>query len=274
MGKIKIACETYTWQMPGEQFKGKLNNIMRVVSQAGFAGIEPETSFFGSLEDPIKMKEVLEENHLELAALCHVEDWRNPSETEEEKLRADKWMEFLSHFPETIYLLVQMPGYHRKDLSKRQNNLLNCINNIAERASHRGISCSFHPNSPKGSIFRTARDYDVMIHGMKDKFIRFCPDVGHIAKGGMDPLTIIKQYRDVINLIHYKDMHHDGRWAETGHGKINFVAITEYLRDSGYEGWIIMEDECDKAIHEPDELAIRDGKYVKRIIEPLLRNSK
>lgn len=270
MGKIKIACETYTWQMPGEQFKGKLNQIMGVISAAGFVGIEPETSFFGNLEDPIKMTEVLEEHNLELAALCHVEDWRNQTETKEEKWRADKWMDFLSYFPETIYLLVQMPGKNRDDLRKRQHNLLNCINRIAERAYSKNISCSFHPNSPAGSVFRTEEDYEVMINGMKNELINFCPDVGHIAKGGMDPLTIVKQYRDYINLIHYKDMNADRRWAETGSGEINFVEITKYLVESEYEGWIVMEDECDKAIHEPDQLTIRDGIYVQRLLEPLL----
>ena len=53
MGKIKVACETYTWQMPGESYKGKLDHIMGIVSKAGFAGIEPETSFFGDLADPL-----------------------------------------------------------------------------------------------------------------------------------------------------------------------------------------------------------------------------
>ncbi len=35
MSKIKIGCETYTWQMPGEQYKGKLEHIMEITSRAG-----------------------------------------------------------------------------------------------------------------------------------------------------------------------------------------------------------------------------------------------
>ena len=78
MSNIKLACETYTWQMPGEQYKGKLEHIMDVVSQAGFAGIEPETSFMQHLEDPILMKEALDKYSLDLAVLCVVEDWLGP----------------------------------------------------------------------------------------------------------------------------------------------------------------------------------------------------
>ncbi len=82
MSGIKLACETYTWQMPGEQYKGKLEHIMKVCSQAGFAGIEPESSFLKQLEDPFKMKDALTAYDLDLAVLCIVEDWLHTQETE------------------------------------------------------------------------------------------------------------------------------------------------------------------------------------------------
>lgn len=263
MSKIKIACETYTWQMPGESYKGKLGHIMRVMKQAGFGGIEPETSFFGDLSDPYKMKEILDENQLDLVALCHVEDWMHSQETENEKLNADQWIKFLAHFPDTIYLLVQMPGSNREDLRRRQQNLLSCVNAIAERATNQGISCSYHPNSPSGSIYRTEEDYKILLDGLDHNLIGYTPDLGHIAKAGMDPLSIIKAYRKFINLIHYKDMHADGQWAQTGEGVIDFKEITQYLIDTNYEGWIVMEDECDRAIHDPDGLTLDDGNYIR-----------
>jgi len=262
MSKIKLACETYTWQMPGESYKGKLEHIMGVAKQAGFAGLEPETSFFHELEDPMKMKEALDKYGLSLVALCHVEDWRHAKETDDEKLNADKWIEFLHYFPETIYLLVQMPGADRKDLDERQQNLLSCVNDISKRAHDKGIECSYHPNSPGGSIYRTEEDYKILLNGLNTETIGYTPDVGHMAKGGMDPLEIIKQYRSAVNLVHYKDMYADGRWAQTGEGVIDFVDITNYLKDTGYDGWIVMEDEADEAITDPDGVTLKDGEWV------------
>jgi inosose dehydratase len=270
MGKIKIGCETYTWQMPGEQYKGRLDHIMNIAAQAGFTGIEPETSFFGDLSDPVRMKETLDRHGLELAVLCHVEDWRRPVETAEERANADQWIAFLTHFPDTIYLLVQMPGKDRSDLEERQANLLTCVNAIAERAANKGIICSYHPNSPMGSIYRTEEDYKILLNGLDQRFIGYCPDVGHMAKGGMDPLTIIKQYREQVNLIHYKDMFADGRWAPTGEGIIDFTGITQYLVDTGFEGWIIMEDECDEAITDPDGVTLNDGNFIENHIKRLI----
>ena len=267
---IKLACETYTWQMPGEQYKGKLEHIMDICQQAGFAGIEPETSFMKHLEDPIKMKEALDKYNLSLAALCVVEDWRHPKETEEERYRAEQWIEFLGYFPDTILLTVQMPGNDRSDLRVRQENMIACVNDFCRRASEKGIVCSNHPNSPIGSVFRTAEDYEVLLNGLDLEAVGYCPDLGHIAKGGMDPTEIVKKYRSTINLIHYKDMFDDGRWAATGAGIIDFTGVTQYLLETEYEGWIVMEDECDEAITSPDELTLRDGRYIDNSIRPLL----
>jgi len=272
MGNIKLACETYTWQMPGEQYKGKLEHIMDICQQAGFSGIEPETSFFQHLEDPYKMKDALAQFNLELAVLCYVEDWLSPKETDEEKHRADQWISFLSHFPDTILLTVQMPQSDRSNLQARQKNAISCINDLSRRAAEKGIRCSNHPNSPSGSIFRIASDYEVLMNGLDEDATGYCPDVGHIAKGGMDPMQIVEQYQSLVNLVHYKDMHQDGRWAATGEGDIDMVAITKYLIDSNYAGWIIMEDECDEAITNPDDLTIKDGKYIDKYIKPLIQN--
>jgi len=270
MSKIKLACETYTWQMPGEQYKGKLEHIMEICAKAGFKGIEPETSFMQHLEDPILMKEALDKYGLELSVLCVVEDWLSPKETKEERERADKWIQFLSHFPDTILLPVQMPQKDRSNLKERQANLISCVNAFAERANDQGITCSYHPNSPAGSVFRTEEDYKILLNGLDNQVIGYCPDVGHIAKGGMDPLTIMKAYRSLINLVHYKDMYEDGQWAETGKGVIDFVMITQYLIDTNYEGWIIMEDECDECITNPDGVTMRDGVYIEEVLRSLL----
>ena len=270
MSKIKLACETYTWQMPGEQYKGRLEHIMKVCAQAGFAGIEPETSFLRHLQDPVRMKEALHQFGLELAVLCVVEDWLHPTETVDERFRADGWIDFLSYFPDTILLLVQMPGKDRANLRERQRNLLSCVNAFASRAAGQGIICSYHPNSPAGSIYRTKEDYEILLNGLDERVIGYCPDVGHIAKGGMDPVQIMRQYRSQTNLVHYKDMYADGRWAATGEGDIDFHTITRELVASGYEGWIIMEDECDQAITDPDGLTLRDGIWIRDVLAPML----
>jgi inosose dehydratase len=274
MSKIKLGCETYTWQMPGEQFKGKLPHIMEITSRAGFQGLEPETSFIKELSDPDLMLENLNKYNLELPVLCLAEEWKFDRETPEERTRADMWIRFLKYFPDTLLLLVQIPGKDRSNLTVRQQHLLSCVNTIAERASEKGITCSYHPNSPKGSVFRTEDDYKVLLEGLNPELIGYTPDVGHIARGGMDPISIIQKYRDRVNCIHYKDMFENGAWAPLGEGVINFKEITRYLMNTAFEGWIIIEDECEQAIENPDGVTIMDGIYIKNELKPILNNQR
>lgn len=270
MNKIQIAFETYTWQMPGEQYKGRLEHIMEVISRAGFKGIEPESSFLQHLASPTLMKKALEKYSIEMPVFCYVEDWRQKHETEEERKRADDWIKFLEYFPNTFLLLVQMPGKDRLNLAERQQNLLSCIKDIAKRAADKGIVSSFHPNSPSGSVFRTREDYTILLNGLYDAAVKYTPDIGHIAKGGMDPLSIIKEYKNLINCIHYKDMYENGAWAPMGEGIIDCTSITNYLKSIDFSGWIVVEDECDMAITDPDAVATKAGLYSKKVLEPLI----
>ena len=270
MSKIKLACETYTWQMPGEQYKGKLEHIMEVSSRGGFKGIEPDSSFLHHLSDPALMKAALSKYELELAVFCYVEDWRSPTETVEERKRADDWIKFMQHFPDTIFLLVQMPGKDRDNLKERQMNLLSCVNAIAKRAASKGIECSYHPNSPLGSVYRTEEDYKILLNGLDSSVIKYTPDLGHIAKAGMDPMSIVKQYKDLVNCIHYKDMYENRDWAPMGEGIIDFIGMTNFLKSIDFSGWIVVEDECDMAITDPDSVVLKDGLYNKKVIEPLI----
>ena len=59
---------------------------------------------------------------------------------------------------------------------------------------------------------------------------------------------------------------------ESCYGDIDMDAITKELRDSSFEGWIIVEDECDEAITNPDQVTLNAGAYVEKVMRPLLNN--
>lgn len=267
---VRIGCQTYTWQMSGGRYDGRLDHIITVASAAGFEGVEPETRFLGALSDPARLKSRLEEAGLALAALTLVEDWRLPEETSGERQRSDACLDLLGHFPGTLLNLCQMPGPDRSCLAERQQNLLSCINAIAARAFDRGIRSGFHPNSPAGSVFRTAEDYEVLLAGLDERHLGFIPDAGHIARGGMDPLEIIRRHYARVNHVHLKNIDAAGHWAAMGRGVIDDRAITRFLVTQGFEGWIVVEDECNAAVTDPDGVARADGTYVDRILRPLV----
>ena len=269
--KARLACQTYTWQMSGD-YVGRLDHILSLPGKTGFEGVEPETQFLGKLADPNAMAAALKESGVELAALCLVEDWLAPEETAEERARADECLAFLERFPGTLLNLCQMPTTRPADpgeLAARQKSLLSCVHAIAARARDRGIVSAYHPNSPDESIYRTQEDYRVLLDGL-DEVLGWVPDCGHIARAGMDPLALITEHRPLVRHIHYKDMEQDGTWAEMGHGKIDYLAITQFLVDTGYDGWIVVEDESDRAVPEPDQVTLDDWVWIEKNLVPIV----
>jgi len=259
---IRFGCQTYTWQMSFDKYRGKMEHIVAAVKAAGMAGVEPELCMLGDFgSEPERLRSCLESHGIGLGALCLVCDWHAEREEPEEFDQANTVIEMLSkYFPGSLLALCQMPGADRQNLAVRQRNALACVNAIGARAADSGVVAAFHPNSPAGSIFRVEDDYNVLLDGLEK--VGFAPDAGHIAKGGMDP---VKTFRDSIALIrhvHFKDMDQSGKWIEMGQGCIDFQGIYKILQDSNYEGWIMVEDESELAERDPDLATLLNGKYV------------
>jgi inosose dehydratase len=269
-GSMRFACQTYSWQMSGDAYRGRLDHMAAVASASGFEGIEPEVVMLAGLDDGRAAGLLIADHHLQLAGLAYAARWAQRQETPEERAEADRVIAFLAGFPEAMLVLVQLPGTDRADLVERRRNAIRCMDAVARRARHAGLRVSAHPNSPPGSVFRTAEDYEVLLEGLDPEVSGFTPDLGHLAAGGMDPLEVVKRYRDRVDHVHFKDIYADGRWAPTGEGCLDFPGVVAYLRDTGYTGWLVFEDESEAVERDPDSGARRNGAYAHAVLAPLL----
>lgn len=272
MSGIRFGCQFYTWQMSGDRYVGRLPHILGVVRAAGgFCGIEPETGMLGAYyRDPRALKDVLAQHGLQLGALTLVCAWTGPAETDEERREAERCFAYLKTFPGAHLMLCHAAGPDRSDLRQRQENALACINAVAARAAEHAIVSSFHPNSPPGSVFRVAEDYRVLFDGLDSRVLGYAPDSGHIARGGMDVVKTFEAYRPLIRHVHFKDMTPSGEWAGMGEGIIDFPRIVTMLRDTGYVGWIMVEEESQAAEADPDSVTLRNGRYLRQSLLPLV----
>jgi inosose dehydratase len=269
---IRFGSEVYTWFMKenGQANANRLDHMIEIIARAGFTGVQPIYHWMGDLSDPARLADSLKRRNLELSAMSFVLDWNHEGETDDERREADSVMDFLDRFPGALLCVVQMPR-GRFDVEIRRKRLVGNLNALARRAADRGIVTTFHPNSPESSIARTSEDYDALLNGLDSKVIGWTPDVGHIVNGGMDPLETMKQYAGLINHVHYKDWDGDPEFAVMGEGKVDFTGITAWLRDRGFNGWIVCEDEGHRAVDDPDSVTLEDGAYVKSKLEPVVR---
>lgn len=98
-------------------------------------------------------------------------------------------------------------------------------------------------------------------------------DTGHAAAGGFDYMTLFERFGDLVTHIHLKDMRGDrtarvrandisfnegvrsGMFTVPGDGDIDFAPLANWVRDSGYRGWLVVEAEQDPARPEAEPKA-------------------
>lgn len=268
MSKIKYGSQTYPWQMNISKFQGQVPHMVDTLIRAGFTGIEAEICMLGDYyNDWRKLKDLLDEKGVVLAALAIHEDWLHHEETVEEYERMEESIEFLTHFPTAKLLLCHVAADPVREhcLYEKQVNQMSCIAKVAKRASEQGIVSAYHPNSGSNSVFRYESDYHIMFDALYKYGIGYAPDIGHMMNGNIDPLKVIKENREIIRHVHFKDMLPDHTWTTMGQGIGNFKDIVDFLKETDYRGWIMTEDESPDAEEDSDGVVLADGRYMHSI---------
>ena len=265
---MKFGCHGSTWELNYDKETDNLVEIMDVVQNTGFQGIDIQISLLGRFkQNPEQLKEELDNRGLGLAALTIPFSWNSQQETEEEIALSTYYIKFLKHFPGAIMNVAPRVGKNRNHLLQRQREIIKCANALGKRASDNGVICSFHPSSPPTSFFRTEADYEVLFAGLATEYIGYTPDAGHIVFGGMDVMKTFKNYMYAIRHVHIKDAVATPEWRKMGTGEVDFPEISRELVKVGYNGWIMFEEETKESVENPTKAIMDISDYVRNCID-------
>jgi sugar phosphate isomerase/epimerase len=68
------------------------------------------------------------------------------------------------------------------------------------------------------------------------------PDIGWLAKAGVDPVQFVKQYGKQMVYMHLRDLDKNGEWTEIpGHGVIDFKGVADALKETRFSGEMAIE---------------------------------
>jgi inosose dehydratase len=139
----------------------------------------------------------------------------------------------------------------------RLEAVINRMAALCEVFRHEGIHPLLHPHV--GGWVETEREVRAVLDSIDADLLGFGPDTGHMRWAGMDPASLIRDYRDRVRAIHVKDAFPDfldgrdtgGRgyfeltgtrrlWAEPGLGVVDFDEVVAAMPD-GFRGDYMIE---------------------------------
>ncbi len=151
------------------------------------------------------------------------------------------------------------------------------------RAVHEatGLRTVFHHHC--AGFVETPAEIDQLLSRTDPKIVGLCFDTGHYRFGGGDPLAGLQQHYARVWHVHFKDhspavaaqarakgwdyfeaVRH-GIFCELGQGDVAFPAIVHSLRERGYSGWIVVEQDVLPGMGSPKESAQRNRDYLRSV---------
>ncbi len=130
------------------------------------------------------------------------------------------------------------------------------IGEAAARCRDRGLEPVFHHHL--GTDVETPEEIERLL-GSTD--VSLCLDIGHLWLAGGNPVAAIRDWSSRIRQVHVKDASRDvlariragggdlwdlvaaGGFPPLGQGDLDLPAVLAELRRSGYEGWIVIEQD-------------------------------
>jgi inosose dehydratase len=144
-----------------------------------------------------------------------------------------------------------------------------------------GLRTVFHHHI--GTWVETPEETATFLSLTDPSVVGLCFDTGHYRFGGGNPVEGLHRHADRVWHVHFKD--HDPRIAEQsrrnqwdaiqsvahgvfcelGHGDVDFPAVIQELKDIGYDGWIVVEQDVLPGMGTPKESAQRNRDYLRSI---------
>jgi inosose dehydratase len=142
-----------------------------------------------------------------------------------------------------------------------------------------GLRTVFHHHC--ATFVETPQEIDALMQRTDDSRLGLCLDSGHITYAGGSPADLLHRYGARTWHVHFKDCApavaararsanwdyqtaiRGGVFCELGKGAVDFPALLAALRQRGYDGWIVVEQDVLPSMGSPMESARRNREYLK-----------
>jgi sugar phosphate isomerase/epimerase len=264
--RLRIGCQTYTWEMLGGDWSGTPDDILVAVASAGYDGVEFSNAMIGDyLRTPEKFAAALGRHGLACAVFAYATTgFTDPAQFDKDLAGAKEALTFCT----ALKVPLMLGGAAAPSRDRYENDIAQAIHfyrTVAELGRESGVTVGIHPHSHHGSLLESAGEYDRLLADTADSGLMFNPDFGHIVRGGQPLMDCLRRHRERIVHVHVKDVDTEGNWQPLGQGCIDWEAAFGFLRKAGYDGWIVAEEESAFAFRDQQGAIQKNREYLRTL---------
>jgi inosose dehydratase len=266
-----------------------LETCLQEAAEAGYAGVELGRKF---PRDGQQLSPILSEYGLRLVGGWHSGFLTERSVEEEWKAAADH-VRLLKDCGSQVLVYGEcglMPGASPWDepLSKRPDlkeigvsAYARKLGDFATMLKETGVTLAYHYHLKM--LVESAEDIDAFCESTRNE-VGLLLDTGHAYAAGADYSEILRKFGARVVHIHLKDVRRnvlerarqsdwsfnsavrEGMFTVPGDGDVDFSAIGEFIRTSGYRGWVVVEAEQDPVKAPPKLYTERAYQFVRKLL--------
>jgi inosose dehydratase len=238
------------------------------VASLGYWGYETFGEVLEAWQPKGGLKKVLDENHhLPLiSAYCNV-NLTDSTKRADEIARAVLWANLIKDAGGVTAVIgpngVKRPSY---DFAASKSQIISALNEICKAVNGVGITPALHQHT--GTCIETRDEVYSVLEAVDTRYVKFGPDVGQLAKGGSDPVKVVKDFLPLIRHVHLKDWNGGRNWSEycpLGQGKVDVPAVLSLLEQSAEMKIVMVElDPSPNPPYTPAETARISKEYLQK----------
>jgi inosose dehydratase len=252
---IRAGCQTYTWEMLGNDWTGAPDDLLTAIARGGYAGIEITDTMIGSYaRRPGDFAAALVDNGLTLVAfaMASKSGFTVGEQIPDDLDTARRWIDFIAAFPGAILSLGSATVVSDGRRADKFGIAAEFYNKAGELGKAAGVEIAVHPSSHHNTLLFDRANYDRLFSLLDKELVGWVPDTGHILRGHSDMMDTLQTYQDRIRYLHLKDVDAAGRWAMLGEGVCDVEAVIDMCSAAPrFNGWLVLEEESDAAAADP-----------------------
>lgn len=151
------------------------------------------------------------------------------------------------------------------DFKAAKPDIVAGLNEMCKAVSDVGIIPALHQHT--GTCIENRDEVYAILEAVDTRYVKFGPDVGQLAKGGSDPIKIVKDFLPIIRHVHLKDWNGGKYWSEycpLGQGKVDVPAVLDLL-EQDQDLKIVMVELDPNGPMTPLETARSSKEYLQKL---------